>query len=120
MQAWRVDLFALKCRCASSFLPMSNASCWFQPVWVTRNKAFMHLSSLFSHLSFSCSRVMSCLLGIKLHSYSNRPLALTLFEEPFQTFRLKFPEAFTMFVEKIRESEGGLCVFVSKEKKEGE
>lgn len=59
---------------ASSALPMSDV---FMPVptslghWERSFQA--RLLRVFSPFSFSLSQVMSCLLGIKLHTYSSRP-----------------------------------------------
>ena len=70
MQVWRVDLFAFSSNRASSHLPVSNVSRWLQPVWVTRDESSRRISSMFSPFYFSCLQVMSCLLGIKLHPYT--------------------------------------------------
>lgn len=73
MQVWRVNLFAFNSNHGSSRLPVSDASRWLLPVWVTRDETSVQVSSMFSPFYFCCLQVMSCLLGMKLHTYSNRP-----------------------------------------------
>jgi len=80
MQVWRVDLFSSNSNRASSCFPVSNASCWFQPVWVTRDEVSMQVSSMFLPFIWAaCKWCHVCYKSNYIHTQTGHPVHLACF-----------------------------------------